>query len=104
MRSIENELQQLIEVIKYGSKIFSELDLKKKGKAGVSSLATSTKVFISAVIFEVQFSNFDALTRTLLSLSLTKGNAFSSNNSIVSSLHTTNLSSCLAELQISTNS
>jgi hypothetical protein len=34
MRSIENELQQLIEVIKYGSKIFTEPDLKKKGKDG----------------------------------------------------------------------
>lgn len=33
-RSIENELQQLIEVIKYGSKIFTEPDLKKKGKDG----------------------------------------------------------------------
>lgn len=34
MRSIENELQQLIEVIKYGSKIFTEPDLNKKGKDG----------------------------------------------------------------------
>jgi len=34
MRSIENELQQLIEVVKYGSKIFTEPDLKKKGKDG----------------------------------------------------------------------